>query len=75
MPHTKTTLKCKRCGEHIYSDEGFVSKAKGYYHYHTCKKPLKPWQCKKFKPTHEVEKHTFVIPNKMRGFRMSRDYD
>lgn len=80
MPHIKTTLKCDKCGEPIYSDEGFKKLNKPglhYVHCESCQVKLKPHQCKRYVPPKDKEKakRTFIIPDKMRGFRVSRDYD
>lgn len=62
--HTKTTLKCKKCGKYIYSDEGYIPLDNlTYEHSGNCEQPKRPNQCKQYNPTPEYKKGVSIPTN------------
>lgn len=60
--HEKTTLKCKKCGEYIYTDEGFTTVGIDHFHARSCVVILKPKDCKRYHKPKE-DKPEFTLPS------------
>lgn len=71
MRHRKTNLICECCGQNIYSDEGFLP-GKHPRHMESCTCKLKPHQVKRYKPSEDMPKQTFLIPDRQRGYRINK---
>ena len=60
MPHKKTSLVCCKCGEPIYTDEGFLP-GKHPRHMESCEVILSPKQCKQYKPPADIQKEFKIL--------------
>lgn len=68
MPHRKTSLKCDKCGQPIYSDEGFTTRGIHHFHAESCTCILNPHQVKRYKPPKDLPS-LFFIPSIERGIK------